>query len=236
MEGHTWSAPQEVQGEVINIFLELGALEENGHFVYTSGKHGAVYVAKDLVVPATTRVVELCGLMFDQLGGVEMIDTVIGIAPIGGILSSHLALEIEQMTGRPAFSIFAEKVHTRDYVAGSHRKGELFEHLDVRESLRDFIDPQQRILIVEDVLNTGGSVKKLIKLVRELGGSDIWGVAALWNRGGVTADDLDVPNLFSLCDLQYEAWEAANCPFCRDDVPLTTKFGHSNDSVANSGL
>jgi len=222
-----------VQREVIEVFRRLGAIE-TGHFVYTSGKHGEVYVAKDLVVPSTRTVIDLTSMMSNEFHD-EMIDTVIGIAPIGGIFASHLADWIQENTGRPTFAIFAEKKPFVDStgrtvlnVPGGHHT----DVLVVRESLRRFIDPQQRILIVEDIINTGKSVKALIKLVRELGGEDIWGVVALWNRGGVTADDLDVPNLFSLCDVQYTAWDEIDCPLCRENVPINTEFGHGKEFVA----
>ncbi len=224
------------QSDVIELFERLGALE-TGHFVYTSGKHGEAYVAKDLVFPSTRAVEDLAEMIAEEVSG-DQIDTVIGIAPVGAILASYVADWITEVSERPTYAIFAEKEPFIDKEPGmvaGRANSVLKTRLFVRGGLQKFIDPQQRVLIVEDVLNTGGSAKKLVELVRCLGGEDIWGVADLWNRGGVTAEDLGVDNLFSLCDRQYPAWDAAECPLCAKNDPVRTDLGHGKQFLEAQG-
>jgi orotate phosphoribosyltransferase len=57
-------------------------------------------------------------------------------------------------------------------------------------------------------------------------------VAALCNRGGVTAADLDVPALVSLVELSLDSWEAADCPLCRAGVPVNTDVGKGREFLA----
>ena len=84
----------------------------------------------------------------------------------------------------------------------------------------------KRVLVVEDVLRTGGSVRKVADAVRAAGGSVI-GVGALFNRGGVTAQDLGgLFRLECLFDLILDSWPAKDCPLCKEQMPLNTAIGH----------
>lgn len=217
------------QSEIVELFERLGALQ-TGHFVYTSDKHGEAYVAKDLVFPSTHAVWDLSEMIAAEVSG-EQIDTVIGIAPIGAILASNVAEWITEVSDRPTYAIFAEKKPVEDESGRPvlDKDGKIQWMLDVRGSLRRFIDSLQGILIVEDVITTGSSVKGLIQLVHSLGGKDIWGVADLWNRGGITAEDLGVDNLFSLCDRQYKAYDPDECPMCPKGIPVNTDLGHGKE-------
>lgn len=90
------------------------------------------------------------------------------------------------------------------------------------------------VLVVEDVLNTGGSAARTVEAVRSAGG-DVVAVAALCNRGGVTAADLDVPLLVSLLDVTMDAWDEPECPMCKSGVPVNTDVGHGKQYLARKG-
>ena len=89
----------------------------------------------------------------------------------------------------------------------------------------------KRVLVVEDVLNTGGSIKDTIAAVRRAGG-DVVLAAALVNRGGVTAAGVDAPALVALLDVALEAWDADTCPLCREGVPVNTDVGKGREFLA----
>jgi orotate phosphoribosyltransferase len=95
----------------------------------------------------------------------------------------------------------------------------------------DKLVTNKRVLVVEDILNTGGSVASVIRAVQDAGGTVV-AVAAICNRGGVTADQLQVPQLVSLVNVTMESWEAKDCPLCRDNVPINTKVGHGAQFLA----
>lgn len=219
----TWSLDD--QTEVIEIFERLGALQ-TGHFGYTSGKHGEAYVAKDLVYPSTPDFTTLAEGIADEFVH-EMVDTVVGIAPIANTLSFLTAFAIEQSTLRPCFAIAAEKkaVVDDDNKPIVDEEGRIQYEIIIRPSFQRFADSTMHVLITEDVVNTGKSVKQLVAVLRKLGVENI-SVGCLWNRGGKTAEDLGVNNLFSLCDVQYPAYDPADYKLCQDSVPRNTDFGH----------
>src|SRR5262249_35909202 len=154
------------------ILGDARAIVTGSHIVYTSGKHGSAYVNKDAVYPDTARIDELCGHLADGATS-HRPDVVCGPA-MGGII---LAQWTGHHLGIPA--VYAEKAAEGGMVL---RRG------------YDKLVAGRRVLVVEDVLNTGGSVRDAVAAVRAAGG-DVVVVAALVNRGGVTAADLGVPAL-----------------------------------------
>jgi orotate phosphoribosyltransferase len=190
------------------ILAEARAMIAGSHVVYTSGKHGSAYVNKDAVYPSTTRVAELCRFLADAAASYRP-EIVCGPA-MGGII---LAQWTGHHLGIPA--VYAEKA-------------------DGGMALRrgyDALVRGKRVLVVEDVLNTGGSVKDAVAAVRAAGG-EVVAVAALVNRGGVTAADVGVPALAALLDVALDAWDAADCPLCRDGVPINTDVGKGREFLA----
>lgn len=93
----------------------------------------------------------------------------------------------------------------------------------------------QNVLIVEDVLTTCTTIRKVVEAVHRYEGN-IVGVMALCNRGGVTASDVgDVPRLDALVNLTLESWGVANCPLCEQGVPINTTVGKGAEYVARHG-
>ncbi len=85
----------------------------------------------------------------------------------------------------------------------------------------------KRVLIVEDILTTGGTVMEIIKTTRAVGGI-VQGVGALCNRGGITKEYLDVPKLHCLVDLPLETWTKEECMRtgpCSEGIPVNTQVG-----------
>jgi orotate phosphoribosyltransferase len=76
-----------------------------------------------------------------------------------------------------------------------------------------FIEPGTRVLVVEDVITTGGSAREVVELLRGLG-VVVVGVGTLVNRsGGNPFEDLGM-ELSALAEVQVETWEAGDCPLC----------------------
>lgn len=177
--------------EVLEIFEESGALLK-GHFRLTSGKHSNRYMqcAKVLQYPQHAgRLGEELAENWKDKG----IDVVIGPA-MGGILVAH---EVGRVLGTKV--LFTE----RENGVMTLRRG--FE-----------LKPGQKVLVVEDVITTGGSVKEVLEVVRELDAEPV-GVGVLVDRSGGNAD-FGLP-LFSLLQIQIETFEPDNCPLCAEGIP-----------------
>ena len=88
-----------------------------------------------------------------------------------------------------------------------------------RSLQRDFrLDRGERVLVVDDVLTTGGSIRDTIDAVRQAGGEPV-GVAVMVDRSGGRAD-FGLP-LFAATELDMQTFEADGCPLCDRGVPLT---------------
>ncbi|HUC01529.1 MAG TPA: phosphoribosyltransferase family protein [Candidatus Paceibacterota bacterium] len=203
----------------LEILGRLNAVLTNDHFVYTKGDHGSVYVNKDAIYPHTVETARLCRLFADRFE-FDDIQVVVGPEKGGIILSQWTAHRLTDITNiNDVLAVYAEKDTTND---GTFIFARGYEKLI----------PGKRVLIVEDVLTTGGSVKAVVQAVRALGG-DIRGVAAICNRGGVTAAEIgDVPELYSLVDITLDKWSAEKCPLCARDVPINTARGKGKEFLA----
>jgi orotate phosphoribosyltransferase len=193
------------------LFRQSGALVD-GHFQLKSGRHSAVYLEKFLVLqdPAVTG--ELCGLWAARhrdSDGSPTVDVVAG-PTTGGII---LAYETARQLG--IRGIFAEEVAGPD---GSTR----------REFRRGFrIQPGERVLLVDDILTTGGSLLAMLPAVEAAGG-EIVGCHVLVDRSGGLAT-LTSPTtgrvypLSALWTLDVPTFQpgAETCPGCADASPLT---------------
>jgi orotate phosphoribosyltransferase len=179
--------------DVERVFRDSGALRE-GHFVLASGRHSALYLEKFQVLQHPRETERLCSaiaMWAKSLG----VDTVAG-PTTGGIILAH---EVARQLGVRA--IFAER---RDATSG-------------REFRRGFaLAPGERVLVVDDIMTTGGSVHETIDAVRAAGGT-VAAAAVLVDRSGGAAR-LDVP-LHALWRLDIPSYAAAECPLCANGVP-----------------
>ncbi len=181
--------------EVKDLLVKHGALLE-GHFLLTSGLHSGTYVEKFQVLQYPKATEKLCAGFAEKFKG-EKIDVVIG--PVtGGIILAH---ETAKHFGTRA--IFAE----RDNGAMTIKRG--FE-----------IKPGERVLVVEDIVTTGGSVMEVIKAVKQLGGV-IAGVAILVDRSGGTVD-FGAPAQ-ALFTLKIQNYSSEECPLCKQGLPLVKR-------------
>ena len=203
------------ESEVLKILHQVGAIITGSHIVYTSGQHGSSYVNKDAVYPHTGEISRLCRAIAEKFSqtGVE----VVAAPALGGIiLSQWTAHHLSELDGRNVLAVYAEK------------SGDGF----VIQRGYDKLISGKKVLVVEDILTTGGSVKKVVETVRALGGQ-VTAVAALCNRGGVTAEGLgNLPELFALVNLQLEAWDEKECPLCAKNVPVNTSIGKGREFLA----
>lgn len=178
--------------EVLEILSGVGAVITNSHIVYTSGKHGKVYFNKDALYPYTGKTSRLCR----EIAYHFIAKTQVVIAPaVGGcILSNRVAEHLTSIKGQEVLGVYADK------------EGDSFV---IRRGYDKLVQGKQ-VLVVEDVITTGGSVRKVVGAVRAAGG-DVVGVGALCNRGGITPQDLDVPKLVALVNVQMDAWDEYEC-------------------------
>jgi orotate phosphoribosyltransferase len=181
--------------DVERVFRDSGALRE-GHFILASGRHSALYLEKFQVLQHPAETERLCAAIASWARSLG-IDTVAG-PTTGGIILAH---EVARQLGVRA--IYAER---REGAPG-------------REFRRGFaLTPGERVLVVDDIMTTGGSVQETIDAVRSAGGT-VAGASVLVDRSGGAAR-LDIP-LHSLWRLDIPAYTPAECPLCGKGIPAT---------------
>jgi orotate phosphoribosyltransferase len=200
--------------EILNVLHRLDAVFTGGHYVYTSGKHGEAYVNKDAVYPHTLETSLLCRNIARAFL-VDKVEAVVGPTLGGVILSQWVSHHLRELTAHRVFAVYAEKT------------GEGFV---VSRGYDSFLSGR-RVLVVEDILNTGGSARKVVEAVKAVGGLPV-GVGALCNRGGVTAAGLGVEKLVSLTNIPLKAWDEKSCPLCRNNIPINTNVGKGREFLA----
>lgn len=182
--------------EVYDLLVETGAIMD-GHFKLTSGLHSPHYVEKFNVLQQPKYTEKLCKAMAEHFKDAN-IETVVG--PVtGGIILAH---ETGKALGTRA--IFTERVDGKM----TFRRG-----FTLHEG--------ERVLIVEDIVTTGGSVKEVIEVVKEFGGVPV-AVSMLVDRSGGKVNFGDVPS-FALLHMNVETYEPENCPLCAKNIPLTKR-------------
>jgi len=181
-----------LDSEAMEIFKRVEAIKE-GHFLLSSGLHSPVYWEKFRLLQYPAYTEKVCRLIVQHFRN-QAVDVVAG-PTTGGII---LAFEIGRQLG--IRSIFAEK------------QGE------ARALRRDFeLNAGERVLIVDDVLTTGGSIRGTIDAVNKHGGIVI-GVGVLVDRS-TEEIDFNVP-LFSCLRVPTIVYPAEACPLCAAGVPL----------------
>lgn len=199
----------------MNILEELEKVRSvytNKHFVYSSGKHGSGYINMDPLFVQTELGREIGRLLGDQASG-DKFDTVAGPAT-GGIILAQWTASAFSTQDHPVATVWADKVGDGQFD---------FERSGFKEQIKG-----KKVLVVEDLLTTGGSVEKVCRLVESYGG-DLVGVSVICNRGSVTADDLKVPRLEALAEVRFEAQDPENCDLCAQSVPIVEDLGHGDD-------
>lgn len=182
---------------VEKIFEDAGAIM-HGHFVLTSGRHSPVYWEKFRVIEEPVATVKLCRMIADHYRN-QGVDVVAG-PTTGGIILAH---EIARQLG--VRSAFAEKVGN----SRAFRRGVA-------------IQPEDSLLIVDDILTTGTSLKDVIDAVKTVG-AKVVGIAVLVDRSD-NGVELGFP-LFSCLRSPAVSYAPDACPLCKEHRPLTKLGG-----------
>ena len=165
----------------------------SGHFVLTSGRHSGTYVqcARILEDPAlTTRLAQTAVSRLPEGLNID----IVAAPAVGGLI---IGFAVAQALG--VKFIFSE----RESGAMVFRRA--FE-----------VPAGARVLVVEDVVTTGGSVGEVIDLVEKAGGAVV-GVVSLIDRGG---DKKFHSEYWPLLTLEVESWTPDECGLCKENVPV----------------
>ena len=165
---------------------------QKGHFKLSSGLHSSDYLQCALFLANPIRA-ERAGQDLAKTISSVMVDPGVIVAPaLGGLIIGHETARAFRVP-----FIFTERVEGR---------------MALRRGFG--IAPNQGIVVVEDVVTTGGSTREVIELMESLGGSVV-GVASLVNRSGVS-NPFDPLPYAAMLEANFPAWERSECPLCKE--------------------
>jgi orotate phosphoribosyltransferase len=177
------------------ILSDCGALLD-GHFQLTSGRHSDRYVEKFRLIEQPRYLDEAARAMVEGIDP-DSINIVLGAAVGGILIAGAVARLLDRRT------MFTERVNG----VMTLRRG--FE-----------LTPKDRVLIVEDIISTGGSVVELIDVAKASGATTVQ-VSCLVDR---TVDGIDfvVPSK-ALLRMPIASWEPEECPLCKAGIPVQNR-------------
>jgi len=179
----------------LEALLESRGALLRGHFQLSSGRHSDTYIEKFRLLQWPDVTSALCRQVADHYRGLA---NLVAGPTTGGVI---LAFETARHLG------------TRCVIAERREDG------PGREFRRGFeVGPSDTVLVVDDVLTTGGSVREVIDALATRG-ARVAGVAVLIDRSAGRTD-FGVP-FFACLAVDVASWEVADCLLCRDAVPLT---------------
>src|SRR5881409_4071444 len=174
-----------MSNDILALFRKTGALLD-GHFVLRSGLHSRQYFQCALLLQDTEIATKVCGWLADKLRKFDC-DTVISPA-LGGIIVGQ---EVGRSLGKR--HIFVEKEDGK---------------LVLRRGFQ--ISPDEKFIVVEDVVTRGGRVQETIDIVRAHGGT-VSAVGVIVDRSGDTKPDFGCP-FVSLVEMSVENFSVDNLP------------------------
>jgi orotate phosphoribosyltransferase len=180
------------EAEVLTIFRRSGALLE-GHFRLSSGLHSPGYLQCALVLQHPTEAEALgaaLGAIVRSLGAQTVLSPAMGGIVIGQEVGRALGVR----------AIFAE----RQDGALTLRRGFA-------------LDPGEKVIVVEDVVTTGGSTRETMDVARAAG-AIVVGACAIVDRSG-GKQGLDVP-FHALLPMDVKTYQPDACPLCQQGVPV----------------
>jgi len=184
--------------EMLQMYEDAGALL-NGHFVLSSGRHSARYLQSALVLMHPKNATALAAELVKDIDA-SAFDMVVSPA-IGGLV---IGQEVARQLNKPF--IFTER-----------KEGEM-------QMRRGFsIAKGAKLLVVEDVITTGGSVRECINVVREFGGVPTQ-IMAVVDRAPQQENRFDIPH-HTVIALDVETFAADDCPMCKEGLLPAIKPG-----------
>ena len=200
---------QEVREKIhLEILKRTGAYLTNDHFLLPSGHHAPEYIEKSLVTTEPT--------FTEGLGAV--IAKNFAPWPVDVVLATGLgALIVADSVARahPSHPIL---IYATKGMVGPRRR------VTLPREFRKFIAKGTKVLIIEDLITTGETLKLLTRMVTERGGQ-VAGIGCLWRRDSKVK--LSQP-IFSLVTRDFPTYLPQDCPLCRQGMPLNEQFARGS--------
>jgi len=170
--------------------MQREGIIKEGHFLLTSGNHSHVYIDKDAILYNKEIRNEIVSKLLIKLMNVKKFHIIISPGNAGVPWGSFVADRLDVPF------VYTEKVN-----------GEINLRKSFEKPLKD-----KSVLIIEDIISTGSSIKKVIDILKHVGAKNIY-AAAIWDRKGIN-------NVVAVFKHKIENWKPENCPLCQENIIL----------------
>jgi orotate phosphoribosyltransferase len=191
----------------LEILRRTGAYRTDDHFLLPSGHHAPEFIDKALVTTEPSFTEGLGDVIATHFAPWPA-DVVLSTGP-GALILAHCVARV--LPSRPIL-VYATKGFT-----GQGRRVRL------PDEFTRFVRGGSKVLIVEDLITTGETIRLLIQMVEEAGGTVV-GIGCLWQRATKVALRKDV---FSLVKRDFPTYDPPSCPLCARGLPLNAEFARA---------
>ena len=189
----------------LEILKRTGAYHANDHILLPSGHHTSEYIEKTLVTTEPSFI-EGLGAVIAKHFAQWPIDVVLSTGP-GALILSHCVARAHP--SRPTV------IYGTKGVSGGRRR------VTLPVEFHRLIRQNNKVLVVEDLISSGTTVRLLSDLVEGLGGQ-VMGVGALWRR--TRKPEIGGKPIFSLVSRDFPTYAPETCPLCKKGTPLNQEF------------
>lgn len=215
----------------------LDAEKTGEHYVYTSGRHGGLYIEKRRFLKDPVAAGQLADGFADELwesfcGCTPFMDVFLGAQVCGAKFENYIAMSY--LNSRVSKNNSYEAQQKIICIEAEKKIVKRKEALFLRDEYKKDISGK-KVLLVEDIINTGKTIFELIDLVHGSGG-EVIGIGSIWNRGDIDGNTAlkyvrsryNTPFFifFSLVTEKLESYSKKDCPYCRKGIPISKEHGH----------
>lgn len=201
--------------QAYKMFEKTGAIKTGpGHFVYTKGDHGIIYIEKEDIFNCSMKSSDLCKQIAEHFKNSD-IDAIAGPESGGIIMANLTATQLCRVRGMEHIDV----IHLL-------KKGPFV--VIKKEGEREICG--KKILLVDDIATTGSSLKKCVQTINDAGGL-IAGIGLLWLRGNESMflNLFQGIPVFPLIRVRLDGWSEEQCRLigpCSKGVPINIEHGH----------
>ena len=185
-----------------------------GHFKLTSGNHSDTYIQKDIIHHHPNAFLSICNIISGFAFDFDY-DVITGPAIAGAVIARVIAFQRHVPFVYPEKVIDSDKINSfdNDTLLMTISNQDIPTKMIFRRG-HDKLINGKKVLLIEDIISTGGSVEETIKAIESNNGT-VAGVIVLWNRS-----DWCKRSIKSVINKPVEFWTPEGCPLCKDGVPL----------------
>jgi len=197
------------------ILRESQAILEDDHFVSVNGYHSSGWIDKDAINPHTPWVSALCAMLVEATTHLQP-EIICGPSEGGLIVSLWTGFHAKL----PSVFVEHEAAH------GQELRGRFIFRRGYDQWVKG-----KRVLVVDDVVNTGHSVRQTVDAIKEASGN-IVGIACYVDRGNVSAEDLGGFPYHYLLQWKIPSWPEEETPAEILARPVNTRYAHGAEYLA----